>query len=536
MKRLLFVAALAAFALGAAPKKAGVPSIGETIEVNIVSVDVVVTDKNGNRVRGLTKDDFIILEGSVQREISNFAEYKSTNAAEGEPSAQYGPPQKRTVAIFIERANLLPHDANDLIESIRGAVHSAIRPGDHASLILWSSRAQTRIEFDGGLAGFDDALDTVKKRLVAAPEKTDWYAEEAADIRAFNAEVKRSVPEQDINESVENVAFLAAMRQRSEIQRKTRAINAVINSMATAEGKKILLLATHRLGEFAGLEYYIRSDIPILEQEARLRFQTREQVDSIVENANAADVSVYPVFATGVQNQSPETSSLHHYHVNLNEMQSLTRIARATGGVEASGTTEFANVARLMESDLTDYYSLAYRLDSTRADRSVALTVKTKNPDYRVRSRRGYVVKSNDTRMKDRLMTALQSSAVESMFRIDAAVGRPSGRVRATDLVPLRVRIPVQSLTVVPRGNVNAGAFSVYILAGGADDRISDVVQQTQPFEIAAAELERARQSHFTYDVEVRMRNDTNRVAVGVLDEVSGSYAVVRVPVERESP
>ena len=85
-------------------------------------------------------------------------------------------------------------------------------------------------------------------------------------------------------------------------------------------------------------------------------------------------------------------------------------------------------------------------------------------------------------------------------------------------------------------------AEDFWILEQGQVREISNFAEHAssrwkpQPFEIAAAELGEARQSHFTYDVEVRMRNDTNRVAVGVVDEVSGSYAVVRVPVERESP
>ena len=37
-----------------------IPSLGETIEVAIVNVDVVVTDKDGKRVHALTGDDFEI--------------------------------------------------------------------------------------------------------------------------------------------------------------------------------------------------------------------------------------------------------------------------------------------------------------------------------------------------------------------------------------------------------------------------------------------------------------------------------------------
>ncbi len=37
-----------------------IPSLGETIEVAIVNVDVVVTGKDGKRIHGLTRDDFQI--------------------------------------------------------------------------------------------------------------------------------------------------------------------------------------------------------------------------------------------------------------------------------------------------------------------------------------------------------------------------------------------------------------------------------------------------------------------------------------------
>jgi hypothetical protein len=44
----------------------------ETVSVNVVNVDVFVTDKAGNRVRGLTKDDFELYEDRKPVQISNF--------------------------------------------------------------------------------------------------------------------------------------------------------------------------------------------------------------------------------------------------------------------------------------------------------------------------------------------------------------------------------------------------------------------------------------------------------------------------------
>src|SRR2546421_9089798 len=70
-----------------AQKQPPLPGIGESIEVSIVNVDVFVTNKAGQRVHGLTQNDFDIYENGVKQPISNFAEYV------GEPHAQPAAPQ-----------------------------------------------------------------------------------------------------------------------------------------------------------------------------------------------------------------------------------------------------------------------------------------------------------------------------------------------------------------------------------------------------------------------------------------------------------
>jgi hypothetical protein len=39
-----------------------IAQISETIEVRVTNIDVVVTDKSGKRVTGLTRDDFEVFE------------------------------------------------------------------------------------------------------------------------------------------------------------------------------------------------------------------------------------------------------------------------------------------------------------------------------------------------------------------------------------------------------------------------------------------------------------------------------------------
>ena len=73
-----------AFPISAPAQTPVIPHAGETIEVSIVNVDTVVTDKQGRRVHGLRKEDFEIYENGVRQPITNFAEYASERKA---PSA-----------------------------------------------------------------------------------------------------------------------------------------------------------------------------------------------------------------------------------------------------------------------------------------------------------------------------------------------------------------------------------------------------------------------------------------------------------------
>jgi hypothetical protein len=60
MKRRILAAALLATLCGSplGAQTSNEPTFGEVVEVTIVNVDVYVTDKDGNRVTGLKKEDF----------------------------------------------------------------------------------------------------------------------------------------------------------------------------------------------------------------------------------------------------------------------------------------------------------------------------------------------------------------------------------------------------------------------------------------------------------------------------------------------
>ena len=71
MRRLGIVCALVAIALSAFSQENPQPPFQERIDVNVVLLDVIVTDSRGNQILGLTKDDFIVKEGGVPQPIDS---------------------------------------------------------------------------------------------------------------------------------------------------------------------------------------------------------------------------------------------------------------------------------------------------------------------------------------------------------------------------------------------------------------------------------------------------------------------------------
>jgi VWFA-related protein len=158
------VAVLSLFAILTTGLHAQIPSLGETIEISIVNVDVVVTDGDGKRVRGLTREDFEIYEDGQLQPLSHFAEYRgngtsstttslTAEAAEtlGEQPA-HQPSQRRTLVLFIELFKLPKFRVDPFIASIKDLVHKTIRSGDTVSLVTFDSRATIRVNATGDVA------------------------------------------------------------------------------------------------------------------------------------------------------------------------------------------------------------------------------------------------------------------------------------------------------------------------------------------------------------------------------------------------
>lgn len=156
-------------------------------EVEQVVVDLVVTDKKGDPITGITREDLIVTEDGVPQRIVSFEAIELPD----EPAEEPPPPPRtssntgiaeqrgRTFVIVFDDMNLTPFRTRDAKAAVASFLETAVREGDNVTLIATSGTAwwTTRME-----AGRDKLIDTLKRlegRKIpdtSMERLTDWEA------------------------------------------------------------------------------------------------------------------------------------------------------------------------------------------------------------------------------------------------------------------------------------------------------------------------------------------------------------------------
>ena len=161
MSLLLAATLLAPLALGAAAARERPTAYGETVDVEVVNVDVYVTDSAGEPVTGLTRDDFVLLEGRKRIAIDYFYASDETAAAgpparpevaEEAPSVEWSrtsavwrePPH---LVVFVDNANVSPASRNRVLGRLRGFVDRATAEGARVMVVTNDGSPNIRLPF-----------------------------------------------------------------------------------------------------------------------------------------------------------------------------------------------------------------------------------------------------------------------------------------------------------------------------------------------------------------------------------------------------
>ena len=393
-------------------------------DVELVTVDVVVTDKSGRPVPGLTVEDFAVEEEGLAQKVTSFeaVELPRAPAAAPPPRPRVStnqvprPTASRTFLVVFDDLHLTPVDAPQAKGAVASFLTKGVREGDYVSLLATSGDAwwNTRME-----AGREDLLAVLRRlegrRLPEArlDRLSDWEAMRIAEfndtivgdrvLRRFQTlrlmpddafpssrvDQARGYREEDATLYQRGINDLLVESRAQEIYNNVRirenralaTLERALDSLSSAKGRKSLILV---------------SDGFILDT-------SLDGFKQVVQAARRSNVAIYFVNTRGLQGlqglygadmvQPIAGRDMGAVMADLTqEAAGSEHLSEDTGGFVIRNTNDLDGGIQRISKESQSYYLLGYNPVNTPRDgsyRKIAVKVRGEK-DLVVRARRGY--------------------------------------------------------------------------------------------------------------------------------------------------
>jgi VWFA-related protein len=374
----------------------------------LVQVPVVVTDKSGNHLHGMSKEDFTVLESGKPVNIAAFEELTANSGpllAPATAAGQFrnltieGSQPRNVVVVALDTVNTPFLDqAYGRRELIKFLAHN-VEPGQVLALMLITSHGLKVVQ---GLTGDPGRLAQALKNASGEISQLETVSTDAqADAAAGDMPATTFSPYADPVAALASFveygdAVEAQFRQGNAIETTMNGFLGIAMSLSGVPGRKSLIWAT------GGFPFSMDSPASVPGGYLSLLYERTMLA------LNQAQVSVYPVDIRGLANSSmfsegnranPVTGSnatrqlTNRMWLQQSKIDTLNDFADMTGGKAFYNTNDLAGSFQRAAADASSYYMLGYYLD-THNNKPGWRTLKVKigKKDVEVRARNGFFV------------------------------------------------------------------------------------------------------------------------------------------------
>jgi len=515
------------------------PPLTARVDVQVVNVDVSVTDRDGKPVMNLTKDDFEIFEDGVPQKITNFyivqgsavRDSAAPAAAVAGPVAAAEIPEefRRKVLLLIDNNYIEKAERNRALEKIEkyvttgfGADWAVATIGQYGTLVQ---------NFTTDIKAVHAAFDRVR-------EMPTFYSQHDIDRSILSDRTRKQLDfatDYDYSQSVRFASREQTVRNLITLQNTSRAVADLARAYSGSIGKKSIILLTGGMELNTSFTAYDKGrDDPEM---AELRLDVVKIVDNMVREANAANFTVHVVNARTRAMQAPQ-----HDVENRSSGINVVNILRSNGGNEPIDTTDVDSLplslalgtggmylpsADVVESvtrierQTANFYSLGYS-PKHQGDREYhRIRVNVKRPGMRVANRVGYFDFTADDRLEETLRA--RASAERTMGPLPVTVTVGDARDGDRDMVvPVTAAMSMEKVTLLPRDDGFVGRVHVYLSVFDENGRNIGFHHQTQEVTLPADQLQNAMGEPFRYTIKVHLKKGgAFKVMMTLRDELS---------------
>ncbi len=413
-------------------------------QVDQVIVDVVVTDKKGNPVRGLRKEDMTVAEDGAPQTVTSFEAITlpdQPSAAPPEPprvSVNTDPSEQRgrTFAIVFDDTHLTPWKANQAKAAVAGFLEKGTREGDRVTLVSTAGAIWWTARMESGRQKLLDLVKRLDGRYVPDTAMDRMSESEALRIYMYHdptvvervlrrwenygvAGVLDQSRRQDsmragtiddplVTGKASEVYYQATTRIRATLE----VLERVINGLAAAKGRKSVILVSEGFVYDTNLDAFKRVNDASRRANAAIYFVNARGLEAMPMEMTAQFGPALPAQDVGFA-----------FTDALDAVAGAETVATDSGGFVVRNTNDLTQGVQKIANETQAYYLLGYNpTNATRDGKFRKIQVKLADGrGLQVRARKGYFAPGDTPRKAEtkRGIDPVIQSALDSPWAQD---------------------------------------------------------------------------------------------------------------------
>lgn len=522
----------------------------ERIEVHVLDLEVVVTDRDGGRVTGLRPEDFRVEIDGDPVPVDYFREVRDrrpvggvTSGGEGsagEPAAAddaagqaaapaVGAAEPVNFLVFVDKlTGFPPHQAQAM--KVLEEQLDELRPEDRVTFVSFTGN---KLERHGDWTS--DRLE-LARQVAAVNARRAGGGIDRTQLAALDG-VEDPFDHGDVSMLSRSEGSL-----EGEIVRISRRVSSVYQAAAATvaaysglPGRNVMILVSGLWPRDVDV-YVAGSQVPLTVRAVAGDHDPEVALERLVAAANLAGFTLYPIdtggkepaYGNALERERVDWESIDgatqyfdKTYGRENETESsLLEIAAETGGkalMDQQRESAFSTIV----ADVASFYSLGVTLERVRDGEDHRVKVAVLRPGLEARSRRGFT----DFARVEEVEMAVEGALLlgEPISRpLVVQVSQPELKRRRRIELPVRLTIPLDEVAMLPRGGRFEAHLELRVASLEPNGQRSDL--ETIPIQFGGEKRPEKGQVVY-YDTTLQLRAIEQRLVLALHDTVGDSLS-----------
>lgn len=490
----------------------------DQVTVEVVNVDVTVTDPSGRPITGLTAEDFVLYQDGERQEITNFFAFRDGRLRlDREPDttlpAAEWPEERmvRRVVFLFDNNSLEKRDRRRAIEELERFVLEQFDGTYEWAVVAYRDELQLLQPFTRDKTTVLGALSRVDKLPIPVRRRHASDASILEDTPVVSRQEtrrgRRGIDQRTLD--LTNRDFELRERMSEGLQQFDHTAAALLQTMRAymgLDGRKSLVLITGAIATLPGGAQLIGHGLPTMGGSERLdpmvavmHGELLERYKAIIQIANAAGFSIYPVSSDALMESKSSYLDVARkaslaYSPGFSDLpadvdvETASRTMAAGTGGRFYSTASFYNAFDDIDDRTANSYVLGFATDHLPESGYHRIRVEVKRPGLQVFHRQGYLHLTREQQIAEELATPLTFPKDRGDFEVQLEITDPERSRRKVD-VTVAGLVPMSQITLIPRGDRLIGRVHVYIAVYDLDGNIVSLVRELQDVDVEAAKM-----------------------------------------------